>query len=275
MNFYVKGVDKLRDTDFSEDIKISTILLSFLNMNLNYWGQMCLNLDNTPINNSLDNPMPVNELSGFTYDEYIEYVLNGLLINFIGLPIHGKIIDNHNKFAKLVSLQDIIIDLVENIFIGNNSKYKEFPHCADIDCSIQYFEGKVFEYYGINNINDFCLFAISRLSTYNVHIIKCENCGDFFLPRSRTDEKYCDKIHENGRSCKEMGYENKIKSDQIMSEYRRVYKNKNAQKRRRAKKDPDAEAEFKSWVNSASYQRDRARDGEISFEEFKEWLKNN
>ena len=55
----------------------------------------------------------------------------------------------------------------------------------------------------------------------NIHIKKCENCGKYFIPTSRSDEKYCDNVSPQNpqKTCKEYGakktYRDKINSDKI------------------------------------------------------------
>lgn len=230
--FYIIDKYTVKDIESNNILLMNNVLVNFLNLDLKYFKLNSVNHVNNPI--------------------------AGLISNFIkGYNNNFDMIQEIQSYFKLlVSGLNSINDAVAPIptFLGSYS--------------IESLDGKIVECFKVSNILDFCLIVISRAYTYNINILECENCGDFFLPKTRNDEKYCDKIHENGRTCKDMGYENKIKSDEIMSEYRRVYKIQNAKKRRRAKKDPNAEAGFKRWVNKATDLREMARSGDISVEEF-------
>lgn len=64
----------------------------------------------------------------------------------------------------------------------------------------------------------------------NGYIIKiCENCGKFFIPYSRSDEKYCDNIspQDETRTCKKYANERlwyeRMKSNESKILYRKVY----------------------------------------------------
>lgn len=88
----------------------------------------------------------------------------------------------------------------------------------------------------------------------------------------RSNEVYCDKVNTSGRTCKQVGYENKIKSDVILNEYRKAYITKNAYKNRNKLNNPNAAADFKKRVYEAKENLEKYRAGEITFEEYKEWL---
>lgn len=114
----------------------------------------------------------------------------------------------------------------------------------------------------------------------------CENCGKPFIPSVRSDEIYCNRIFKNDRTCKQVGYENKINSDEVMKSYRNAYKSKNAFKNRIIRKKAmiqalrdasseniKSEIEFKEWVCEAKNKMKQCQNGVITLEEFKEWLK--
>jgi hypothetical protein len=186
-------------------------------------------------------------------------------------------IETKESILELDELQDDIINLIESLFIDKNYQ----PDFGGIDVEvilrIGYYapERRIYESYIIDDIEKYCFFAISELSNLGMTIKKCHNCGRYFVPLTRSDEIYCDSEYTNGRTCKQIGYENKIKNDDILSEYRRVYKNKNALKQRTKNKNPNAEKDFKNWVYAAKLKLDDCQDGNITIDQFKEWLKSN
>ena len=211
----------------------------------------------------------IDELFEFKYSKDYE-AANRVQQNIDELNDEKKYINE-----KFEQLQNEIRELVNNLFIEN--KLNEDFGGIDVDgihyrifysCEDNYF-GEIYE---TENLEAFLLFSIIKCLEYGIKINKCENCGKYFVPLTRNDEIYCDNVFSNGRTCKQIGYENKIKNDDILKEYRRVYKNKNAYKQRTKNKNPNAEAEFKKWVYAAKFKLDDCREGKITIEEFKEWL---
>lgn len=61
--------------------------------------------------------------------------------------------------------------------------------------------------YEISSLEDlFCVF-FNYLFENNITINKCKNCGKYFIPANRTDEKYCENIspQNSNKTCKEIG----------------------------------------------------------------------
>ncbi len=63
---------------------------------------------------------------------------------------------------------------------------------------------RTFIYYKVNSVYEFMLIALQVLFS-NKRIIKiCEQCGKYFVPMKRADEKYCSLTSsDNGKTCKE------------------------------------------------------------------------
>lgn len=95
---------------------------------------------------------------------------------------------------------------------------------------------------------------------------KCRNCGDYFIPASRSDEIYCDKLLPNGKTCKTVGYDERVKGDSILREYRKIYKTQNARKQRNSHKK-DISEKFKNWVMFAKTKVRECQTGKINIEE--------
>ena len=106
---------------------------------------------------------------------------------------------------------------------------------------------------------------------YKVKPTKCQNCGKLFFPHSRSDEIYCNYIFKNGKTCKELGYEMKVAADQIMKEYRRIYKMQNARKLRNQQKRNIA-ACFDEWTAFAKQKLKVCQNGEITLDEMKQQI---
>lgn len=103
----------------------------------------------------------------------------------------------------------------------------------------------------------------------NIVIKKCENCGKFFIPTSRNDEKYCDNIFRNNKTCKELGYYEKVINNDVLKTYRTIYKTQNARKQRNKDNIPDVDYRFKQWVEFAKKELEKCKKAIITVEEFK------
>lgn len=128
--------------------------------------------------------------------------------------------------------------------------------------------------YTITSAEACLMFDLATIAKENGKIKRCANCGKYFSPFIRSDEIYCSNLFLNtGKTCKDVGYTNKIRADSFLSEYRKVYKTKNAFKNRNIKNNPHAKSDFDIWVKEAKQNLIKAQSGEISLDEFKKLLK--
>lgn len=104
----------------------------------------------------------------------------------------------------------------------------------------------------------------------------CKNCGRYFAVAGRINTEYCDRpIDDKGRTCKDMGAINvwteKRKDDEVFKVYRREYK-KRFGWIKAGKIEQDA---FYAWSEKAREQKAKCDAGEISLQEFSQWLKGS
>lgn len=75
--------------------------------------------------------------------------------------------------------------------------------------------------YEINNLKDILSIYFNFFIQENICIRKCANCGKYFIPVNRTDEKYCDNPSPQNlnKTCKEYGakkiYRDKLNSNEV------------------------------------------------------------
>lgn len=154
-----------------------------------------------------------------------------------------------------------------------------------VDATIA-FNQQIAHHYDANNVRYYLRSFLDVLILEYHHIVGnhknikiCANCGSLFIPLIRSDEIYCDNILKNGKSCKQLGYENKVNSDEFLKTYRKIYKTQNARKQRNKKNIPDVEERFKKWHIYAKDQLKLCQSGNISVNEMSKrisddsWLK--
>ncbi len=122
----------------------------------------------------------------------------------------------------------------------------------------------------------FAEFLLYRYLQENLHLRKCKYCGRFFATHGHTKLEYCDRLIENStKTCREMGslrlYEQRQMEDPAVREYKRSYKTHNA----RIRYGLMTREEFTAWSVEARAKRDKCTAGELSLDEFVEWLNSD
>lgn len=120
----------------------------------------------------------------------------------------------------------------------------------------------------LSDIYSLCSYIFSSMLASNVHIRKCKRCGKYFIPINRVDEQYCYRKNESGKMCRELNYTEKINNDDYLTVYRTAYKTHNARKQRNRNNRINAEAEFAAWSVYAKDLMEKAKAGDITFEEY-------
>jgi len=133
-------------------------------------------------------------------------------------------------------------------------------------------------YYTQNILTFIYIEVFNLLTNFSIH--KCSSCQKYFVPKSRITEIYCD-------NCRDKGYLNKIKNDELLKAYNTAYKTKHAQKQRKTKgKSPETNNKYEEalskWRDSAKqklgeyqdkYLLEKEESGKrLVIEEFKEFL---
>ena len=87
-------------------------------------------------------------------------------------------------------------------------------------------EGIVTERFEFENARDYFRFLVLRLIKEKTPIRKCAYCGRFFVPLSKKNTKYCDRVHSDGKSCKQLGpaarHHKMVAADPVMEAFERV-----------------------------------------------------
>lgn len=128
--------------------------------------------------------------------------------------------------------------------------------------------------YELKDIIDLLNVSLYQIIINKIVILKCKNCHKFFIPKSKENEKYCDNIYNNNKTCKQLAYEIKLKNSEIDKIYRTAYKTQNARKQRYSVVK-GIEKDFENWAKTAKEQLQLVKDGKLSKEEFKDWIKSN
>ena len=130
------------------------------------------------------------------------------------------------------------------------------------------------EIYTFKSYHDFILFILYRAAALNIQFNKCKNCGKYFVPTTKSNEIYCTRVFRNGKTCRDIGYELSVQSDEITKLYRNAYKTQNAKKQRN-KDIANVDKLFSNWASKAKDMYKLCKDNKIKLDELSKWLKDN
>ena len=91
--------------------------------------------------------------------------------------------------------------------------------------------GKLKSVYSCKTLVSLFIFDISNCIKDHVVLVKCQNCGNYFVPVGRSDTKYCHyPLNDRSqRTCHDVGAQNarshKEKTDALTRAYRNAYMN--------------------------------------------------
>ncbi|MDR2025585.1 MAG: DUF6076 domain-containing protein [Hungatella sp.] len=151
----------------------------------------------------------------------------------------------------------------------------EYPDEILLPAKISYTSGNKFIIdYMIDSLDSMVYLEFFNVQKYGITFNQCENCGKYFVPTKRSDEKYCDNFFKDGKTCKDVGYEMKIKNDEFKTAYRTAYKTQRARIKYNSHISNYEEIHFKPWEQAAKQAlSDFTTKNDI--EGFKKWLKAN
>jgi hypothetical protein len=178
-----------------------------------------------------------------------------------------------DKFTEIFSEPDneLLIKIFSDLQINLSVSFK-----LDVNNKIYY------EYEALDILTILSL-DLTNVISNNIQIKECQNCHKFFIPSNRSDEIYCDRIFKNGKTCKEIGYDEKLKNNADCA-FQNLYTK--ARKKRHAKityytklKDKDKKEayfkeQFEPWKIDATARMEEFKSNN-DLQGFQKWLDDN
>lgn len=194
--------------------------------------------------------------SGDEEDVVSERIASVLKAYIVFKPLIDKLINNSFQDVSAKSLSALQREGVfANFFLDKNNSMR-----------VAYTLGSIYPLFALD---------VLKIQEKDICIKRCQNCGRLFLPNSRTDEIYCNNVYVDGKTCKQVGYANKLKSDPFKTEYRKAYKTQHAKMKRNLKNIPNyKEKYFDPWINAAKNAMEKFR-AENNIEAFTQWIKEH
>lgn len=158
-----------------------------------------------------------------------------------------------------------------------SSFFGELIEMQDIEYRIALTDEKLKPMYICKSLVSLFIFDISNCIKDNTVLVKCQNCGNYFVPFGRSDTKYCHyPLHDRTwLTCHDVGAQNarshKEKTDTLTRAYRNAYMNLKMASRRHPD-DPSYEDKLKRLQELNKVQMNRVNNHEMSEEEYLNWL---
>ena len=123
------------------------------------------------------------------------------------------------------------------------------------------------------DLNDIVYYLIARCLDAGIRMKKCKYCGRYFAVTDNYGAEYCNRLIDgSNKTCREIGsvrlYDNRMLSNPITQAFKRSYKTHNA----RIRYGYITKEQFTEWSKKARAMRDQCLAGEITLDEFNEWL---
>lgn len=197
---------------------------------------------------------------GFNNDYYIDLNLAKNRLLHMRL-LRYEIAQFCSRGSKYNSLEDTFINYLS-------------PNAQDIRMQIKFENGKLSQLYESFDIDSILSFDLANMQYYNIQIKQCENCWKFFIPQKRSDEKYCDRIYKNGKTCKQIGYFEKEKADPFKklfttarkTQYARIGYNEHIKDYR--------DKHYKPWLKAAQKAKKKF-EADNDIDGFRQWIEDN
>lgn len=172
------------------------------------------------------------------------------------------------EFSKLIALNEFNADSVAAFDSGRKNKlYTSKKFTVSIE-----FTDSLVPCFILDSAKELFALEILTAASLNKPLKICENCGEFFFPSGRTDSVYCDRITENGYSCKKIGAHRQYRRNSSLNEMKKLYDKVTKHNRYLKSKGSLSSYEYDSWMSEASQKYAQFKADEISSGEFEAWL---
>ncbi len=182
--------------------------------------------------------------------------------------------------TELTVINYTVNDILKNLSLGKEIDmtytytYTEYNHADCIHC---FYMGKEFkEELYFDPLHSYFSFLIMKFLSGKHRVVRCGCCGKFFIPKTKRETLYCDRIAKNGRTCKQIGPSQKhldiARKNAVIEAFDRTKKKmyKRCERARDSLHETEKGltlSEYFQWLDRAERTRSEFLKGEISEEE--------
>lgn len=217
-------------------------------------------------NNSIYKNLKVNEKL-FVYN-----VLENPILSF-AYPL-SKVEPKIKIDKKYMNINDFKSNYMNKETTQNDSNFKNIIS-NHVDNNIE-----LFTTYKITTIKELLIITFIELLKNKIPIRKCKNCNMYFIPKSRSDEVYCNRIspQKSNKTCKEYGskqfYRDAVKSNHVKKAHYTTgqYFRMKIKRCSSDKEKNKLEKIFDTYKINYEKQKKKYNNNKISEEEFVNWI---
>ena len=141
-----------------------------------------------------------------------------------------------------------------------------------------YVDGKNLTYeYVFRSLSQYYVFIVQQFIAAGYRVQRCNCCGRYFVPKTKKETLYCDRVISAGRICKDIGPSKKRRQDENADEVLRAYRQNERKLQRRkerarnpimeTKEELAAERRLNKWRKKAQPALEKYQLCEITKEE--------
>lgn len=255
------------------DYKFGELLINFLEIDLKYVINTFFQIENAE-----DHLFKCQSAFSQKYDPFVaSLLLNGTEKFITDYCSSDKETLNDSLEDSKVFFQNVaLLQFIAKAFVDNGKVVSsiELAYMQTIQTKFVYSEAQLKMIFFIQDLYSLVSLEICQLLQNNIHIKKCQNCNKYFLPGKRTDEIYCDRIFKNNKTCKQLGYEEKVKNDPFKQLYTTARKTQHARIRYHSHDAKYKEKHYEPWKAAAEKARDEYRAAN-DIDGFKKWIEDH
>lgn len=291
-----EGEEKLHDTTVKDEI------LTLVDWDIRYYIERINEIYDVAPSVEIDDPDRCGEIKMDDFDEMMRLV-NKLLYDMVAsdlltgtltlTALEDLNLEDDGTGLFIVEARNAILDCLEKIIdfhmllrniVATLSERKEVDMSklqynnlaqASFTQICSYGTERKTQYF-FRSLTNYYHFLLLRFLDSKPNIAWCHCCGKFFYPATKKVTLYCDRIIENGKTCKQIGPTLKRKSiaknDAVLMAYERTYQ-KMYKRYERSSDSPHplskglTQLGFFEWSDRATEAKRRYLNGEISEEE--------
>ena len=113
-------------------------------------------------------------------------------------------------------------------------------------------DGKLLPAVEVKTVEDLMLLELLVTRQNGKPLKKCEHCGGYFFPTGRSDALYCDRVGEDGFSCKKIGAHRQYRKNSRANDVKALYDKMTKHNRYLKNAGKLSERDYDRWMASVS-----------------------
>lgn len=112
---------------------------------------------------------------------------------------------------------------------------KDFAQFTEVTAPTRcIFDGKNLTYeYVFRSLSQYYVFIVQQFISADYRVQRCNCCGRYFVPKTKKETLYCNRVIRDGRTCKDIGPSKKRRQDENADEVLRAYRQNERKLQRR------------------------------------------